>query len=67
MTDPRDRFRWRPGDVRPLVSLYLEPEEARLLRTILTDFAETFEDCEEEADRVAVAAKIAEAIGEALR
>ena len=49
------------------MTLHLTIEDARLLRGILLDFAETFDDCEEEADRVAVALKIAEAIGEALR
>jgi hypothetical protein len=49
------------------MTLHLSAEDARLLRGILLDFAETFDDCEEEADRVAVATRVADAIGEALR
>jgi hypothetical protein len=42
------------------MTLHLTTGDARLLRGILLDFAETFEDCEEEADRVAVATHSAE-------
>ncbi len=65
--DPLDRFRWQPGDVRPvytpskdgpLVSISIGREQARLLRTVLLDFEETFADCDEENDRVAMARRI---------
>ena len=49
------------------MTLHLSTDDAQLLRDILLDFAETFEDMDEETDRVAVATKIAQAIGEALR
>ena len=49
------------------MTLHLSTEDARLLRGILLDFVDAFGDFDESADQVAVATKIAEAIGEALR
>jgi hypothetical protein len=49
------------------MTLHLSIEDARLLRGILLDFAETFEEMDGETDRVAVATRVADAIGEALR
>lgn len=49
------------------MTLHLSIGDARLLRGMLLDFAETFEDMGEDADRVAVATRIAGVIGEALR
>lgn len=47
------------------VNLLLTAEEAGVLRGILLDFAETFEDVDAEADRVARAARLAEALEQA--
>jgi hypothetical protein len=41
------------------MTLHLSTEDARLLRGILLDFAEAFEDMDEEADRVAVTTRLA--------
>lgn len=68
--DPMDRFRWRVGDVELIgqaVDLDLSLDNAWLLRGILLDFAETFSDEPAEADRAALAARVAAAIEEALR
>jgi hypothetical protein len=47
------------------LTLTLTDSEARLLRTVLVDFAETFADEDAEADRVALANRLAEALEQA--
>ncbi len=37
------------------MTLHLTDEDARLLRSILVDFCDTFEDTDEESDRVELA------------
>jgi len=70
----KSRWNWEPGDVIPVpdedvepVAVLLPRDEAQLLRGILADYAELFEDCDEEAERVALARRVAAVIEEALR
>jgi len=60
MSDPLDRFRWHPADLR--WAMYLSIDEARVLRGILLDFCDVMEDEPTEADRVALARRLAEAL-----
>jgi len=78
---PRDNSRWTDWarSIIPVPSdeVVDEPaDEVRIvmsrgaglfLKGILIDFADAFADCDEEADRVAIARRVAEILDEALR
>jgi len=61
---PADQAVDEPADG---VRLAMSRGAALFLTGILLDFAEAFEDCDEEADRVAIAKRVAEILDEKLR